>query len=285
MDTAPVTVTTIPATGGYATLWKWSVHSVGSSLGGLFGYLYQTTAYLAIRPNTVDRHRSQVQEALDKLRKVLHLLNTHTTCVLSKIDVYAISAKGAYQRKHLPVATYNMRLMKLHEGELDKLSTMRFNVESSIMRLESVGVMYETVNVIRDTNLQFQQLQRNVNIDHLDNMVDDLHEQREHAIDVESILHDMGKQHDDEHDDDQLLAELEQLMGEPGTDVKKGDCEVSSNIGYIINSPATVPDIANSPSAVVVSPNGEARQQPPTSPEPRTMTPTDKPKRQSMPMM
>lgn len=207
-----------PSSDDENSLWYRALCGIGWTVGGLWEVVCGMAAQWSPRSVDVDQHRRQIQEALDRLRKTLHVLSGHAEGILAKVDVYATSAKVAYQKKHIASAVHNMRLKKMHEKELSKIESLRFSIESNILRVESLGVMYETIHTIRETNDHFQLIQRNIDVDRLEDTIEELYEQRECALDIETLLHDMSRQQDDVYDEEDMLKEIESMMSPDSPD-------------------------------------------------------------------
>lgn len=198
--------------------WYRALCGLGRTVGGLWGVVCSAAVQWSRRPVDVCQHRSQIQEALDRLRKTLHVLSGHADGIFAKIDVYTMSAKVAYQKKHVSSAVHNMRLKKMHEKELRKIESLRFNIETNILRIESMGVMYETIHTIRETNDHFQLIQRNIDMDQLEDTMEEMYEQRECTLDIETLLQDMGRQQDDVYDEEEMLKEIEDMISPDAVD-------------------------------------------------------------------
>ena len=110
-------------------------------------------------------------------------------------------------------------LKGLHEREMAKMEALKFNIESNILHMESVGVMMETVSTIKETSHQFQVVSKHVDIARLEGSIEEMFEQRDTSRDIESILNEMHDTH--EFDDDELLKELEATLVDNGEDTDK----------------------------------------------------------------
>ena len=100
-----------------------------------------------------------------------------------------------------------------------KMEALKFNIESNILHMESVGVMMETVSTIKETSHQFQVVSKHVDIARLEGSIEEMFEQRDTSRDIESILNEMHDTH--EFDDDELLKELEATLVDDGEDTDK----------------------------------------------------------------
>ena len=126
------------------------------------------------------------------------------------VDKYTTEARRLYACKNKQAAIHQLRLKKMYEREVSKMDSLKFNIESNILHMESVGVMMETVSTIKETSHQFQIVSRHVDIGKLEDSIEEMFEQRDTSKDIENILNDMHNAH--EFDEDELMQELETLM-------------------------------------------------------------------------
>ena len=86
------------------------------------------------------------------------------------------------------------------------MESIKFNIETQILHMESVSVMVETVNTIKNTSGHLQLMNKNLDITKLETVIEDICEQRDTSKDIQSIL---SQTSFDEYDEDELLKELE----------------------------------------------------------------------------
>ena len=96
----------------------------------------------------------------------------------------------------------------MYEKEIKKMESIKFNIESNILHMESVTVMLETVNTIKNTTSQIQIINKNLDISKVENIIDEICQQRDTSNDIENILTDTTI---DDYDEDELLKELDCL--------------------------------------------------------------------------
>ena len=100
----------------------------------------------------------------------------------------------------------------MYEKEIKKMESIKFNIESNILHMESVTVMLETVNTIKNTTSQIQIINKNLDISKVENIIEEICEQRDTSNDIENILTDTTI---DEYDEEELLKELDCFEDEP----------------------------------------------------------------------
>ena len=96
----------------------------------------------------------------------------------------------------------------MYAAEARKLECLKFNIESNILHMESVGVIMETVATIKDTSEHFQLVHRQVDVDQLEDTVEQMMEQRDTSTDLQAILTNATPA---TYDDEALLQELQAM--------------------------------------------------------------------------
>ena len=179
---------------------------------GMTHWMYKAVYTVSTWFATPEYDASKVTDAIEKLQSTLLFLDTKVGSMTTRVDTYAASAKALYSNKQVSSAVHQLRLKKMYERELAKMEALKFNIESNILHMESVGVMMETVSTIKETSHQFQVVSKHVDIARLEGSIEEMFEQRDTSKDIESILNEMHDIH--EFNDDDLLQELEDSLKE-----------------------------------------------------------------------
>jgi hypothetical protein len=158
---------------------------------------------------TPEYDKTNVTEAIAKLQTTLVFLDQKMEAMNTNIDKYTSEARRLYAKRNRTAAIHQLRLKKMYEREVMKMDSLKFNLESNILHMESVGVMMETVSTIKDTSHQFQVVSKHVDFTKLEDTIEEMFEQRDTSRDIESILQGMHDSH--EFDEEELLEELKQL--------------------------------------------------------------------------
>lgn len=174
-------------------------------------WLFQSVAHIPSLFTPAEYDKTNVTEAIGKLQTTLTFLDTKIETMSASVDKYTLEAKRLYARRNTSGAMHQLRLKKMYEREIVKMDSLKFNLESNILHMESVGVMMETVSTIKETSHQFQVVSKHVDFAKLEDSIEEMFEQRDTSKDIESILHGMHDAH--EFDEDELLAELETMVG------------------------------------------------------------------------
>ena len=173
-------------------------------------WLFQSVAHIPSLFTPAEYDKTNVTEAIAKLQTTLTFLDTKIETMSASVDKYTLEAKRLYARRNTSGAMHQLRLKKMYEREIAKMDSLKFNLESNILHMESVGVMMETVSTIKETSHQFQVVSKHVDFAKLEDSIEEMFEQRDTSKDIESILHGMHDAH--EFDEDELLAELETMV-------------------------------------------------------------------------
>lgn len=174
-------------------------------------WLFQSVAHIPSLFTPAEYDKTNVTEAIGKLQTTLTFLDTKIETMSASVNKYTLEAKRLYARRNTSGAMHQLRLKKMYEREIVKMDSLKFNLESNILHMESVGVMMETVSTIKETSHQFQVVSKHVDFAKLEDSIEEMFEQRDTSKDIESILHGMHDAH--EFDEDELLAELETMVG------------------------------------------------------------------------
>lgn len=195
--------------------WFNSLQVIPDALVFTSGLLSNTFVHIKHLFVTPEYDKNKVSDAIEKLQSTLSFLDNKIAAMNTNVDKYTVAAKRLYKRKNKQAAIHQLRLKKMYEREVAKMDSLKFNIESNILHMESVGVMMETVSTIKETSHQFQIVSKHVDINKLEDSIDEMFEQRDTSKDIEDILNDMHNAH--EFDEDELLQELETLVADTNT--------------------------------------------------------------------
>lgn len=196
---------------------------------GVTRWVYQAASAVGAWFTTPEYDATKVEDAIDKLQSTLDFLDTKVGAMGGRVAKYATTAKQLYATKQVASAVHQLRLKKMYEREMAKMEALKFNIESNILHMESVGVMMETVSTIKETSHQFQVVSKHVDIARLEGSIEEMFEQRDTSRDIESILNEMHDTH--EFDDDELLKELEATLADDTTDEGEGAAAADDGVG------------------------------------------------------
>ena len=165
-------------------------------------------------------------------------------------------AKKLYKKKNIKSAIHQIRLKKMYDNEIQKLDSLKFNIESQILHMDSVEIMMVTVDTIKDTSEYYQNMHSSINITQLEDTLDEMVEHQDAATDMQSILNDMNTFKDSAFDEDELLKELHELSANDNdndNEVEEINNKNTSNvIKPIPTSNIKLSDLPEAPSSTLV---------------------------------
>ncbi|KAF1801389.1 Snf7-domain-containing protein [Mucor lusitanicus] len=128
-------------------------------------------------------------------------------------------AKKTVQQKALRV----LKQKKLYEAQRDNLQQQSFNMEQAQMTTENLRNVMATVDAMQTANKEMKKQYKNVNLDKIDQLQDEMEDLMEQANEVQETL---GRSYNlpDDIDEDDLEAELDAL----GDELEFEDEEVPS---------------------------------------------------------
>lgn len=156
--------------------------------------------------------KEKILEAINQFKNTLSFLDEKINSMNDKIKIYLEEATKMYKLNNKSSALYQLKLKKMYEKEIKKMESIKFNIESNILHMESVTVMLETVSTIKNTTSQIQIINKNLDISKVENIIEEICEQRDTSNDIENILTDTTI---DEYDEEELLKELECFEDKP----------------------------------------------------------------------
>lgn len=106
-------------------------------------------------------------------------------------------------------ALYSMKRKKLYDAELEKISNVKFTLETQVMNLESAQQNAQTFKAMKQGNTAMQGIRQEVGLEAVDDMMDEIKEEMELATEISNAI----AQPVDPlmTDDDELLEELNML--------------------------------------------------------------------------
>tara|TARA_Y100000389_G_C17466068_1_gene525659 strand:+ start:1241 stop:1945 length:705 start_codon:yes stop_codon:yes gene_type:complete len=187
------------------------IQSAGSALQTVF-------ESISIALNGQQFEQKDVSHAIDKLKCTLRFIDDKLVLMREKLVMCESEAKVACAHRDKATALHQLRLKAMYARECKKINALRFNIESNILHMESVGVMMETVSTIKETSSHFKTISKHVSISKLENSIEEMFEQGDACSSIEEVLSDLNTAI--QIDDSELKDELNRLMdGVGGEDV------------------------------------------------------------------
>lgn len=162
--------------------------------------------------NNTEYDKEKIINAIDKFKETLTFLDNKIITMNQNKQKYIRDAQILYKEKNKSGAIHQIKLKKMYEKEIQRIESIKFNIESNILHMESVSVMLETVSTIKSTSSHIQLINQNLDISKVEGIIEGMCEQKDMANDIESILSDTTTT---EYDEEELLKELETFNDEP----------------------------------------------------------------------
>lgn len=216
---------------------------LGSSL-----YSIATLPGKAFSTTTPEYDHEQILSTIQKLNNHLIFLDKKIENMNANTVRFGEKAKQLYRKKNVNGAMHQIRLKKMYDREIQKLESLKFNIETQILHMDSVEIMMVTVDTIKDTSEYYQNMNSNINISKLENTIDEMVEHRDASTDIQSILSDINTFNEQNYDDDDLLKELQEMTDGEEDNVEKPVASVTPESNAILSPNLTV-SLSNLPVA------------------------------------
>jgi len=154
--------------------------------------------------------KANINSSLQNIRSAQETLDKREAHLEKQIAKLLQSAKAKMQKKNKKGAMYDMKRKKMLDKELNGIQNKKLTLETQILALENAQMNQNVFKAVQEGTKTMKNIQKNVNIDEVENMMDDLQELGE---DQEAINEALGQPLQD-FDDDELLAELDDLEDE-----------------------------------------------------------------------
>jgi len=152
------------------------------------------------------------QEAIQKLRETEEILQKKADFLEKKVE-QELSTARKNGTKNKRVALSALKRKKRYEKQLQQIDGTLSTIEFQREALENASTNTEVLKVMGDSAKALKQVHKNMNVDDVHDMMDDIAEQQDIANEIsEAISNPVGFGQD--MDEDDLLAELEELEQE-----------------------------------------------------------------------
>jgi hypothetical protein len=147
-------------------------------------------------------------KTIEKLKNIQHNIIERIDTIDKNIIIFFTKSKKFYVEKNKKSAIYNLKLKKMYEREKEKLDSINFNIESQIFSIESMGLIIETAETLKDTSIHMKSINSNLDIDKIESTMEELQENRDIGEELQSIFSESINM---VFDEDDLLNELKEL--------------------------------------------------------------------------
>jgi charged multivesicular body protein 4 len=206
------------------------------SLYGLWEGIYSRFSYKRKNYTPED-----INNTINKLKNIQANIVDRINVIDKNIEIFYIKSKKFYIKKNKKSAIYNLKLKKMYEREKEKLDSINFNIESQIFSIESMGLIIETAETLKDTSIHMKSINNKLDIDKIESTMEELQENKDIGEELQNIFSESINM---EFDEDDLLKELkeeeikeEEIKEEEIKDSKTTDIKTNINHQNIISTP------------------------------------------------
>lgn len=178
-----------------------------------------------------------VKESVLKIRENIEMLEKREKYFQTKIDKEIAEARANAQ-KNKRAALMALKRKKAYEKQIETMMATRINLESQLMLIDNAAMNVEVLNSMAAGNQALKTLHGSMNIDKVDAIMDDIQEQTQLANEIQNVL--STPLPGQEIDDDELLAELDQLEQQE-LDSKLLDVETPASAAADLSRAPAVP--------------------------------------------
>ena len=224
------------------------------SILNIFSWLGSSLYTIAILPgkalvgNTPEYDHEQILHTIQKLNNHLSFLDKKIEKMNTNTIRFGEKAKELYKKRNVTGAMHQIRLKKMYDREIQKLESLKFNIETQILHMDSVEIMMVTVDTMKDTSEYYQNMNSNINITKLEDTIDEMVEHRDSATDIQSILSDINTFNENNYSDDDLLKELQEMANSEEEETEQTPPSINKQNKETIKTDLTV-SLSNLPEA------------------------------------
>mmetsp|Transcript_10951 Transcript_10951/g.17557 ORF Transcript_10951/g.17557 Transcript_10951/m.17557 type:complete len:226 (+) Transcript_10951:123-800(+) len=152
---------------------------------------------------------SDPQVTIVKLRESIANQEKREEHIEKKIQAVVAEAKAKMAKGDKKGALYAMKRKKLYEAEHEKITNVKFTLETQVINLESAQQNAQTFQALKQGNTAMQGIRQEVGIEAVDDVMDEIKEEMEMAQEInQAIAQPVDPLMTDE---DELLEELNML--------------------------------------------------------------------------
>ena len=151
-----------------------------------------------------------VMDTIQKLKEQVEILNKRNKCVEQKTATLMTEIKQV-AKTNQQKALLLLDKKKTYDEEINKNDCASILLEKQIAALESSIINKQVTDTLRDGNLFVKKVQKTMNIDNIEDLMDDIKETADTQKTISEIF---SNQVQGIYDDEDLLNELNQIANE-----------------------------------------------------------------------
>mmetsp|Transcript_42927 Transcript_42927/g.87825 ORF Transcript_42927/g.87825 Transcript_42927/m.87825 type:complete len:218 (+) Transcript_42927:264-917(+) len=187
-------------------------------------------------------------DAISKLKDSEMMLSKRQAFLQTKIDAEMAQIKKKLAVKDKKGALTCMKRKKLYESSCDQLEKMTINIQTQIITLEGATVNVEAFQANKMFTEGMKQIHGNLTVDKVEEQLQDAQEQMDVQKEITDAL--SSQLSAETADDDELLAELEELEQED-MDEKLAHVTLANTTPLLPDAPIGDPTLAPAAAAAM----------------------------------
>jgi len=153
----------------------------------------------------VPKSAGNAQDAIIRIRGAIETQEKREDHLQKKCDMMQEEAKKKMAKGDKKGAMFSLKRKKMYEAEMEKIANVKMTLETQVMNLESAAQNADTFNAMKAGTNTMKKIRTDVGIDKVDDLMDDIREEMDVAVDISNA---MAQPIDGMYDEDDLLAEL-----------------------------------------------------------------------------
>jgi len=175
---------------------------------GFFGKRKNKVTGSTVSSSSKVSNPTDPQNTIVTLRQSIGTQDKREEHITRKVAQVTDEARKKMAKGDKKGALFAMKRKKMYENEIDKIQNVKMTLETQVMNLESAAQNATTFNAMAQGNKTMKKIRKDVGIEKVDDVMDDIKAEMELADEVNEALQSMDPCLGDE---DELLEELQAL--------------------------------------------------------------------------
>ncbi|KAI3630811.1 hypothetical protein MIR68_012246 [Amoeboaphelidium protococcarum] len=183
-----------------------------------FEVLHAQNVLIKVLPSALQKsasiHITDADKGIYVVKQAVHLVEKQNDNVLSKIQIYESQIKSSLQRGNRQMAILLLKQKKVLEQTAVKQTEKLHNLQIVLMNIQTAANDVAIVNALKSGNDALKSIMRqsDLNIDSVDRVMDEINELSQDLNDIDAAISQQPSGVMQDLDDDELMAELDQLL-------------------------------------------------------------------------
>ncbi|KAI3638269.1 hypothetical protein MIR68_003880 [Amoeboaphelidium protococcarum] len=189
-----------------------------------FEVLHAQNVLIKIQPSALQKstsnHITDADKGIYVVKQAVHLVEKQNENVSSKIQIYESQIKASLQRGNRQMAILLLKQKKVLEQTAVKQTEKLHNLQIVLMNIQTAANDVAIVNALKSGNVALKSImkQSDLNIDSVDSVMDEINELSQDLNEIDTAISQQPSGVMQDMDDDELMAELDQLLLEEEED-------------------------------------------------------------------